>query len=239
MPEENVQQSEEQAAAQSKEQPSELDLLKTQIAEKNKELEKWQRESKAHQATATRASQELKKLRELSTSGKKPTTQLLELYEEQFGADNPKVKDLKMQMTREEQIARQDQIAQDYKSKLQEKITTAGLNPEDEQFDVVWDAYDMAYSVDGKFDRAESRLDRILNKQGKKESKSENNDKSKPEINEEEIARKWLEKKGHLVSETGMPSASGGSFSDIEKKYIKGEVSLDVYEAAAKKAGIL
>ncbi len=234
--EETVQQPETEQGKEQPAQPNEVDVLKSQLAEKEKQVEQWQKESKAHQAQVTKKAQELQRLQ---SQLQKPaqsnvSSELLKLYEEQ-DPTNPRIQSLKAQLAREEQWARQNQITSDAKGGLEQKIREKGLDPEDEQFDSVWDAFIMAEVKDGNFTRADKRLDRILGRQKSPEIKEQ--PKKSEEVNEEEVARKYLEKKGLLTSETGHPSASGKSFQQFESDFISGKVDRQTYEERARREG--
>jgi len=237
--EENVQETDDAAQQGQQEEQSaqsELDALKSQVAELKKLNDESIREAKAHQASSTRAHQELSRIKsQIDRSQSSSTTkQLLEIAEEQSGEENPKVKALKEQLAYEERLSRQEQVTQENKQKMEDKIKSAGLNPEDDEFDNVWDAFELAASLDGKFERAEKRLERVLGR--KKPSETVKNEKQKQD-SEEEIARKVMERKGLLVSDNGLPSGSGGSFNEVEQAFISGKISAEKYAESARKAG--
>ncbi len=187
------------------------------------ELEQWKKESKAHQSNFTKANQELKRLREQPPRSDGTNKAVLDILKEQFG-DDPRITNLQATLTREEQIARQDILVQDARTKLEQKIEGAGLNAEDERLDTVWDSFDFATNIDGKFERADKRLDRILSKVApKKEAKKE-------EVNEEEIARRWMEKKGLLGTDIGSPSGANASYEQTRDAFIKDPRDLDTRE---------
>ena len=55
------------------------------------------------------------------------------------------------------------------------------------------------------------------------------------EADEEEIARKVAERRGRLVSDTGLLSSASRSFAQIEQDYIEGKISYGEYAEARKK----
>jgi len=106
------------------------------------------------------------------------------------------------------------------------RIESLGFTEEDEEY---WEIHDLA--VQGNLKRADIKLKKM--EVVKKET-------PKPEPTEEQIeeaARKQLEVKGLLKTETGMPSASGLSFRDFEEKYNRGEIPFADYEKRARREG--
>jgi len=117
--------------------------------------------------------------------------------------------------------------------KINAQITDAGFDPNDERFELVVEAFEDARDFSGKFDRAYTKLDRILSKSKPEKQETET------EKDTAEKARKDLEEKGLLTTETGGPSAVSESFEDFQKRYMKSEVSRDEYETRARKEGKL
>ncbi len=135
---------------------------------------------------------------------------------------------LEQQEIREVQIRKQGTITQGEREKIDQKIRSAGLDPNDEVFDTVNDAFEYARDVNGNFDKAHLRLDRILNKQKPK--------KEAPEVKEQDVdesARKMLEEKGLLKTDTGGPSASAMSAQKAMQEYGAGNITAE----EAKKRG--
>lgn len=128
----------------------------------------------------------------------------------ELGEPNPKIAELETELAIEKQQdneRRKDVITQGHREKFEQKIKDAGLDPDNESFDRVWDAVKIARSVDGKFEEAEARLDRVLAKVKPVKVESETEDKETKL--REEIEREVLEKHGLLKTETGGPSAGG------------------------------
>jgi len=180
---------------------------------------------------------ELKKLREQAAlPAQRGVSRVDELVleemkarEVELGERNPRIAQLEAEIARERQmetIQKQRDAIEGYtnqwRGKLEDKIRGAGENPTDEKFDRVWDAFEIAYVKDGKFERADERLDRILTKI--KPSKPEDETFEK-RLDEEK--RKWMEEHGLLTSETGLPSASGSPRTKAEaaKLYTEGKLS--------------
>lgn len=98
------------------------------------------------------------------------------------------------------------------KAKLEEQIEEAGLDPTHENFDDVWESWDLANQLDGKWERPQKKLTRIL-----KAIVPKQEPEAKTEANtEEEAARKKAEENGTLITDTGRPSAASRSFRQLE-----------------------
>jgi len=138
-----------------------------------------------------------------------------------FGEPNPRIAQLKSLITEEEQKdatskqAREiEQYTQTWKEKLEGKITQVGLSPDDEQFDDVWESFDLTYKVDGKFERAEKKLDRIL--KGVKPMEKTDND-FEERLKAEKLT--WMKEHGLLEKETADPSAAALSDRKIQDDF--------------------
>ncbi len=114
---------------------------------------------------------------------------------------------------KESQYAQWQQEVENRRTKMQEQIVSAGFNPEDEQFEGVFDLFETA-ALSGRFERAEEKLKRTLIKLKPEPSKVENPQTREQEI--QEAARKMLEDKGQLVSETSIPSGANRVWSKSE-----------------------
>ncbi len=137
------------------------------------------------------------------------------------GEANPRIAQLEAMLAderRKESLAKQQQAVEDYtqtwRDKLEEKIVQSGFTPNDEKFDDIWESFDMHYTVDGKFEHVEKKLDRIL----KGVTKEVNTEKTtnqpvdevekKIQVRLQEEKRKWMKEHNILEVETGQPSAS-------------------------------
>lgn len=163
-----------------------------------------------------------------STPAYKALLDALEAGQDALGEPNPKLTLAKQIIAEEEKreaqevvYRQQEAIANKAKDDLANKIKEANLNPEDEMFDDVWDAWDLSNALDGKFERAERKLSRILKNVKPPEKKEED---------EEEIARKVLEKKGLLKSETGGPSGVSADWEQVRADFIKNPSNPRVFE---------
>jgi len=211
--------------------------LKARLKEQYDELNK----------TLSAQGAELKRLRKQLTEAPKVASPAIDaqkiLLEEmearqaETGEPNPRIAALKAEIARLEQQEFIERTTNEWRSKLETRISEAGLDPTDEKFDSVWDRFHMAYYVDGPagFAEAEKRLERILSKSvPKQEPKSPEGKPEKKTYTEEEVEelkRRWMEEQGLLTSEAGGPSASSLTKKDIAAKFAAGEIS---EEEAAK-----
>jgi len=167
----------------------------------------------------------------------------LRVQEKETGISNPRIPLLEATIAAEKR--RTDEVAfEEYRqatikkerAAIEQKIEDASQDPNDEKFDRVWDAFKIATS-DGDFNDARKRTDRILGqvKQPEKEGKElKETEEQRIERLANEKARKMMEEKGLLVTETGGPSATSPSSEEAYAKYIAGEIT----EEQAKQAGV-
>ncbi len=215
---------EESAQPTLEELQTQLEQAQEKITQTQTDLGLAKEEAKAHQRNVTSKDLELKE------ALKKPATSdssLLQTVIEEMkagetisGEVNPRRVALEAELAGQqstqkynEQLQYQETKIKSERSGLDKRISEAGLDPEDESLDTVYNAFTIACS-DGDFSVASKRLDRVLAKV-KPQPKSE-----LTEDEEEEIARKVAEKKGLLTSETGNPSASSSSEAKIRSDYI-------------------
>jgi len=135
---------------------------------------------------------------------------------EAYGSDpeaQSRIARLRGQLLEEEQMQARQAYTQQYREKLDQKIKEAGFDPSDDMFADVDEAFDVAYAIDGKFERAERKLDRILKSATPaKEIKPAIEGKPKPETEDERIERKakeFLIKQGLIPTGISGPSAGG------------------------------
>lgn len=115
---------------------------------------------------------------------------------------------------RAEMQAYAEQIKIQERGKLEDKITSLGLDPESEDFDDVWESFDHTFYTDGKFDRVDRKLERMLKNIKVTTPKKEDNLTETPEQMEARIRKQILKEQGMTNTETGLPS--GGSMSDTD-----------------------
>ena len=183
----------------------------------------------------------LKKRAEPRVDSIAPTELMLEemVANQQFGETKPRIAQMQALIDsakREDSEKKQAQVVEDYtqtwRDKLEDKITKVGLSGEDEQFDDMWESFDLTYKVDGKFERVEKRLDRILTGVKVVEKPEEKAESSDLDKQVQEGVRKYLEDHNILETESGLPDGTGKGFQDIEVGFIAGTVSSEDYEAA-------
>lgn len=154
-----------------------------------------------------------------SEPGKNDSTRLMLDEIERLGSSvysddsnaQARISTLKAEIGRIEQAAQyntkmreQQQIAGDKRVELEDKIREAGGDPEDIKFDGVWDSWELSSLADGKFERADTRLDKILKVKPAETKPVETEDKIR-----ERIERETLEKYKLTSPEKTRPSAAG------------------------------
>jgi len=158
---------------------------------------------KGIQRTVSEKAEEIKRLK--SQLGQPRSGSLKTLLEKlaRRGADSydpaeqAEIGQLLSQYGQEEQQAAQQTYMAQKKEELSQKIIAGGFDPNDEQFDSVWDAY--------SFEEAERRVGRALAKAKPKESKKEETE----EQVRERIKREVLEEEGLTKQPAGSPPAGG------------------------------
>ncbi len=101
---------------------------------------------------------------------------------------------------------KQDKLVREAQEKAEEfrqKTEALGLTDKDEEY---WEIHDLV--VDGKFERANVRLGKLEAKKKEPQLPPKSEADKQKEI--EEAARKMLEEKGLLKSDTNLPSGAGG-----------------------------
>ena len=182
--------------------------------------------------------QEIRKLRDTASRppasmSNKAMRAMLEEMERpgEGGEPSPRIAQLRQQLDREEQLEYQGKVSNEEWQKMTQKIFEANLNPSDEMFDSVIEAWEDGCET-GTFEKAHRRLDRILDKTKpvKFETSEPEGDKLDKLI--EERARKMLEDKGLLTSDTAGPSASSSHYEDLRDRYVVDPGSLSPSESA-------
>lgn len=127
------------------------------------------------------------------------------------------VANIERDQARKAQLKKQESLAQEARDELEDKIRDAGYDPDDENFDSVWDKWELASLADGKFERAENKLSRILSKMKPKE------EEKKPVEDEEKmrerIKREILEEYNLNPKEKVKPKGSSDSDAQIRKNF--------------------
>ena len=192
-----------------------------------------------------RENAELKKqLEQPNTSSSVGTQELmLEMLKGQQGDEpNPRVAQLESALAVEKQreaqntaYKKQQAGALDKRSELEQQIIDAGHDPDDEAFEEVFEAWEVANIMDGKFERADRKLARTL----KNLKPQETTETQTPDIDKirEEVRRQVMEENGLLKTDTGGPSGQGMTWETIQRAYAQGDVSYDRYAEERRKAG--
>jgi len=125
-------------------------------------------------AKMSRMGAEIKRLQEPKTQEPRITSKVLDLMETGEDYTNPErqtaIRKLKEETQYQEKMVAWETGVEQKRSEVNQKIEEAGLNPDDESFDKVWDAFEIA-SQTGRFENVESRLDRVISKPKKEEKK--------------------------------------------------------------------
>ena len=117
-------------------------------------------------------------------------------------------------------LRQQEQLAREARDNLEDKIRDAGLEPDDEKFDAVWTSWELASLADGKFERAEDKLTRILSRIKPKETEEEEKKPVETEAQmRERLEREILEKHGLTKPEKKTPSGLSADEKEIRKRY--------------------
>lgn len=232
------------------ESEEDIDAVRSQLQEalnKAKEAEdgkkKAEEEAKKHHRVATDQGRELKKLRESQLPPTQPTSLVplkamadeLERLSQSSYADDPaaavRLSAIKKQIADEEMrqwVEVREAFTRDWRGTLEKQIAESGLTPEDSQFDDVWETFDIAYSVDGKFERAEKKLNRILKEikpMGVQKTSEAPKQPTEKEVRDQ-IRAEVMKEFNLLPTSTTGPSGSSKVFS---RKAIN-EMPLDEYE---------
>jgi len=134
---------------------------------------------------------------------------------------------LNAQLAQEKQMAYQDKVIRDKRNEVEGIIRNAGLNPDDEAFEAVWDAMELT-EYDGKLERVDRKLEKALSKTQPKpiEQKPKEESVDIDMMVEEKANRKLKEemvKRGLLTGDDGKPSAPNKSLTAEEVKKMSPE----------------
>jgi len=111
---------------------------------------------------------------------------------------------------------------------MHQKITEAGLEPDDEVFLTPWALYNIGFP-----DIAAQQVEAILAKRQKKQEKTEVKKVAKTEEElRKEVEAEVLKKYKLVKQDTGGPTGASGSRGDVIAKYARGEATREEYEKA-------
>ena len=143
----------------------------------------------------------------------------------------------------ESQMHQQEQRRTNEHEKIRRQIVDAGLDPEDDMFDSVYNSVDIAYAIATGADsfadgvkKAYTKLERVMSKVKPESTETK---PSRIEELETELKRLKLENEGKLKSDKGIPAGEVLSFQQFEEQYIKGKVLKADYEKRARREGKL
>ena len=219
--------------------------LKTQIADLQKKADDAFKEAKAHQSNFTKTQQELRKSQDISSRIETLAAQMEVLGEALAVTGKRMVTD---------NTGEAEQPAIDVKKRMAEastKITQARLAELARQADR--EAYKGGYDIETAPELTQARqlFQRGLPEEGLEEvrkmvaGKGEAPKKPAKSVDEltdgdrEEIARKYMEAKGMLKTDTGAPSGKLQDWAAIQQNYIDGKINVTEYSAERKKRGIV
>lgn len=189
--------------------PNEAEQLRNQLKAMEADLQAAKEEAKAHQRVASekeRKIQELARQRSGAGSGKlrAEVAALMERLGGEQGLNDPtliqKAQEMREAEKREELVAYAEQKTEEARAEINKLITAAGLSPDDEALETVWDKFEACYRWDGDFTPAKERAEKLI-----KKMKVIVPAKTKEEEHEEWYRAK-LEKDGKLISDISLPS---------------------------------
>jgi len=226
-----------------------LTVLQGNLAQLEKQAKTFEDNWKNQEKATSRKEQEIQRLRDQVANNDSQQNMIKALIatmanrqnvpEEEFEQTVKKQQpDLLKQFEEMEKQAMQKRQVTEFQRKIndiQDKTEALGLKAGDEDYEVV-----QAFAIAGKFDKAESKLQKLEAK-----DKTEPPKETKSELSEEEkakIVKEYLDKEDLLKQETGKPS--GGSFDDIPtdinkfREWLSG-LSTEEYEKYAPKVNEL
>lgn len=201
---------------------------------REEEIKKYQ----GLQKVVSRKDQQIEQLKQSPKPQSKVTNKLIDEIEhlarnsDDGLASTNRIAALKQELVKEENIAQGEAFANDWHSKINQKIIDAGYDPNDDAFVDVEEAYQTAYYSHGKFELAEKKADRIL--KSLQPTKTEEKVETPPitpqkrtfsDEDLEEAERLINEKKGLSVSDSGRITSGIASREDLYAKARRGEMS--------------
>jgi len=190
----------------------EVDAIKAEIKREE------QRSIKGLQRVVSKKDDVIRELKQRPSAPEDTTSieyilQMAKSNKGEYGENDPLIPTLEAELNRRKQVAKNAEI-ETYKEsiitgereKLEAQITEAGFDPEDERFEDAFDMWDVS-KLDGKFERAHRKLDRIL-----KTVKL-------PEVKEESTVE--TKRKEMLASGTTKVDVPGGGGSSSDSNFVK------------------
>ncbi len=238
---ENVQQTEVPKGTESVEQPkpkvyteAEVTQLKQQLANVNRTVN--EKSNKLREMEGSRA--EVQALRD-DLSGLKQQQQLfLALLAEGRNPNEDVAPEQRGDLLKRAQTMMQEAEAKRIAEQYRRRVESLGLTKKDRDYHLI-----KSFVTQGDFEAADAVLAEL--ESGKQPNEEEIKPvQGKPKESEDERINRLVEEKlrekmetaGLLKTDTGLPSASGGSFQELEADYIAGKPgAAEKYEEARKK----
>ena len=182
---------------------------------------------KGFQRTVTKTQRENEELRqrlETTPTASTVTQELMVQELKAIDAENPNANSRiatlehaisleKQKATKQAEFNTQQAEARTERGKLETQIEDAGFDPAHEDFEDVFESWDLSNKLDGDWVRPQKKLARVLKQKVVKAEPEE-------EPDAEEKARAEAEKNGTLKTETGSPSTSSGSHKQIAARWL-------------------
>lgn len=218
----------------------ELARLKTEFTTAQGEVKKWQEEAKTHQSNFTRTQQRLKEAEQLrdKVDGLADDIKILADFIAKKGDGLGEPAPAQTLSLEAERSKRSQQKIAEMARQADVMATQVGLNMEDSP--ELQKALNLF--LRGRAEAGLAEVERVVSEKKQVAPVSAQATAEKPKQmtpeEEEEIARRVMERKGQLKSDTGSPSAAGRDWKVVRKSFAEGEISVGEYEAEARKRGI-
>uniref|UniRef100_A0A6M3KW19 Uncharacterized protein n=1 Tax=viral metagenome TaxID=1070528 RepID=A0A6M3KW19_9ZZZZ len=217
---------------------AERDTLKT-------ELDKWQKEAKSHQSNFTKTQQELKRFQNIE-SRIGSLSDKLEVLGEYISAGKERDVEESDEKPKVNVVQKMGEVD---KKRTQETFNKLAYQADREAYKAGLDINDAPELAEarkmfqrGLPDEGMEEVRRVVtNLNVKPIAEAKKLGEKQPEISEDEeekIAKRYMEKKGLLKTDTGTPSSGGQSWSDVRAAYARGDLTTEQYSSERKRRGI-
>ncbi len=208
---------EQQDTEQTVKPEEDIAQLRSQLEQLQSERQKFEENWKNEQRVNAKKQQEIEKLNQQAfniTSLEEKFKVLAAIVAEKDGQNEDEF-DTKVKSSKPDLLKKFDEIEQGRKlqeqaNRLRDRTLAAGITEGD---DAYWEIKDLVEA--GKFDRADMKLKKLeaTRQQPVEEKKLETSNQQATQLTEaqeEEIARKYMQKKGLLKNDTTLPAGGGG-----------------------------
>ena len=198
--------------------------LESELAEAKKEVEKWQKEAKAHQSTASKKAQEAKSWQDQVTGLREEFRTFAEVVAEEFDERNREEGEIKPQKTslkerikstykptKSPEIVAKESHALEVGQQIGEIEKKLGINFKEHEDGRVYLNY-----VTGNEDMALKMAQEIESKMTENKESPDSKDKEIAEL-KEELERQKKIASGELASEKGLPAGDAGDESLLKR----------------------